>query len=84
MGEFQVGDRVRIVDEPNEYCQAGWTDDMDQYCGKEATVTSASRWCTLDIDRGRWSWSPDIITKVPPELPDLDAVPPETFQILFG
>lgn len=84
MGEFQVGDRVRIVDEPNEYCQAGWAHEMDQYCGKEATVTRANKWCMLDIDGGCWSWSPDIITKVSPELPDLDPIPPDALQILFG
>lgn len=82
--EFQVGDRVRIVDEPNECCQAGWADDMDNYCGKEAIITGGNRWYELDIDGGRWSWSSDIITKAAPELPDLDPVPSELLQILLG
>lgn len=85
MGKFQVGDRVRIIDVPNKYCAAGWNPAMDKYCGKEAVITSKYSHYKLDIDNGEWYWSSDIIRKVTmPELPDLDPVPPEALQILFG
>lgn len=84
MGKFQIGDRVRIVDVPNNHCVAGWHPSMDKYCGKEAVITGKCSYYKLDIDNGEWYWSSDIIRKVMPELPDLDPVPPDALQILFG
>lgn len=70
-----IGAKVRIIDEPFYSCSAGWADEMDQYCGKEATIVGGGfGYCyRLDIDRGEWSWSADIITLAAPmDLPDLE------------
>lgn len=66
-----IGAKVHIVDEPIYGCEAGWADEMDQYCGSEATIVGGGRGgCYhLDIDDGEWSWSSDIITLIPQDIP---------------
>ena len=66
-----IGAKVRIVDEPIYGCEAGWAEEMDQYCGSEATIVGGGRgYCyRLDIDDEEWSWSSDIITLIPQDIP---------------
>ena len=35
---FQVGDNVRVVDEPYENCPFHWVDEMTFFCGKEVQI----------------------------------------------
>lgn len=87
MPVFDVGDYVRIVDEPDWNCDVGWDEGMTQYCGQTARVASVGRRTVrLDIDNRRFVWNAQIIQLIKPpcELPDLDPVPPEALQILFG
>ncbi len=83
---FQIGDHVRIVDKPLQFCDAGWMISMGQYCGMEATITGKSRYYRLDIDNGEWWWSEDCFAGgvKPQVLPDLDPVSVEELSSLFG
>lgn len=38
---FNVGDRVRIVDQPYFDCPFTWVGAMTEYCGMEVTITEA-------------------------------------------
>lgn len=86
--KFNVGDFVQVIDEPDWDCNVGWCDEMSQYCGQIARIALVrlNGTISLDIDKGRFLWSRDIVRLVdaPCNLPDLDSVPPEAFQILFG
>lgn len=60
---FQVGDHVRILDNPNKNAPLGWSPDMNNYCGRSAIITKLFRSMftdrmgyQLDIDGGRWKW----------------------------
>ena len=66
-------DRVRIADSRQPDRQAkgksvkiNWVESMDQYCGKEATVTFTDHDRTLhiDIDDGQFWWAFEWLTKV--------------------
>ena len=60
---FKVGDIVQVVDEPYEDCPFEWIDEMDECCGKTATIKSV-RWDNyygqyaygIDIDEYHCSW----------------------------
>ena len=85
--DYKKGDYVQIVPKRPYRCAAGWVSEMEEFCGKIATLVSEhydEPWWRIDIDGGEWWWSPDCFAEKIPELPDLDTVPPETFQILFG
>lgn len=75
---FQIGDVVRIIDNPNRDCEAGWDRGMDEYCGRTAIVTSLYRWIDnavcIDIDGGEFIWSDDIVELFHHicEVPDLE------------
>jgi hypothetical protein len=52
--EFNVGDKVLITQGSSI-----WDSGMDQYVGKEATITSKeSYYYFIDLDNGTWSWHP--------------------------
>lgn len=36
---FNVGDAVKIVDQPFYKCPFGWVDSMTSVCGRECTIT---------------------------------------------
>ena len=40
--QFYPGQKVRVVSNPVK-CVYGWADGMDQYCGQELTVRTASQ-----------------------------------------
>lgn len=40
--QFYPGQKVRVVSHPVK-CVYGWADGMDQYCGQELTVRTASQ-----------------------------------------
>ena len=88
MHGFNTGDYVQVIDEPDWDCVVGWCDDMTQYCGETARVTrvTPSGTVRIDIDGGRFIWNSQIVklVEIALDLPDLNPVPPETFQILFG
>ena len=54
---FKVGDKIQITQASNH-----WVDDMDQYVGREATITKVEegyvvdRIYRIDIDKGDWKW----------------------------
>lgn len=60
--KYNVGDKVLIVSRPVA-CVFNWVRDMDEYCGKEATIIS-HRWSTsheahlyeIDIDDQKFNW----------------------------
>ena len=80
-----IGAKVRIVDEPIYDCEAGWADEMDRYCGSEATIVGVGHGhCyRLDIDDEEWSWSSDIITLIPQDIP-LEVEEPVDICSLFS
>jgi hypothetical protein len=75
---YQVGDTVRIVDQPFRNCPFSWTYLMDRYCGTCAKITSV-RWSSIrlthayhiDVDGGNYVWCKDCFTPSNPE-PDLE------------
>ena len=66
---YQIGDRVvigahRYIDEDNN-----WADEMAEYVGEEATITSLegtdgtnSYLVHVDIDEGDWYWRVETMT----------------------
>lgn len=68
--KIEVGDIVRITDEPDWGCKVGWAPGMKNYCGLEAVVEKkiGSDEFLLDIDEHEYIWSDDIVTKV--EVPN--------------
>jgi TIR domain len=67
---FSIGDRVKIVvsrDEAAKREDLSWVYKMDAYCGKSATITGffdlIERAAFLDIDKGRFAWAFEWLTK---------------------
>lgn len=87
---YKVGDTVRIVSSRANSTTVGWTGPMIDLLGQEATITYAevdngTNYYRIDLDDEEYWWADDCFDeRVVHELPDLDPVPPETFQILFG
>ncbi len=61
--EFNIGDRVTIVDEPYKGCPFIWASDMDKYCSKD-TVIVGKNWdypeeayyYEITADKGQYNW----------------------------
>ena len=60
--KFNVGDKVRIKEDLSQ-CKFGGSTYMNEYAGKEATVTETydSGLIQLDIDDGEWNWSEGVL-----------------------
>ena len=58
--KFKIGDKVRIKEDLSQ-CKS--TTCMNEYVGKEATVTKTydSGIIELDIDDGGWNWSEEVL-----------------------
>ena len=54
--EFYIGDKVRIKDDCQSTDFLLFVDSMEQYEGREAYISGHSRYYTLDIDNGCYSW----------------------------
>lgn len=71
--EYQVGDTVRIIDDPSK-AEEAWDVGMVQYKGREARIikveiTNRKRWYMLDINPGAMVWlSSDFVQEEPPEV----------------
>ena len=60
--KFKIGDKVRIKEDLSQ-CKFGGSTYMNEYAGKEATVTETydSGLIQLDIDDGEWNWSEGVL-----------------------
>lgn len=60
--KFNVGDKVRVKENLSQ-CKFGGSTYMNEYAGKEATVTETydSGLIKLDIDDGEWNWSECVL-----------------------
>ena len=65
MSKFNVGDKVRIKEDLSE-CEFGCNCYMEEFVGKEATVTSTfgKGIIKLDIDEQVWDWSENVLEKI--------------------
>lgn len=54
--ELYIGDKVRIKDDCQSTDFLLFAGNMEQYEGREAYIVSDSRYYTLDIDNGCYSW----------------------------
>ena len=67
--KYNVGDKVLVVDQPVE-CVFEWVEDMDQYCGAEATIIEY-KWSEvfkdhlyrLDVDDGVYAWCENCLSE---------------------
>lgn len=60
--KFKIGDKVRIKEDLSQ-CKFGGSIYINEYAGKEATVTETydSGLIQLDIDDGEWNWSEGVL-----------------------
>ena len=60
--KFNVGDKVRVKEDLSQ-CKFGGSIYINEYAGKEATVTETydSGLIQLDIDDGEWNWSEGVL-----------------------
>jgi hypothetical protein len=63
--KYKVGDKVKIREDlivDNDYGSDGFTEEMEQYKGKTATITDIY-WdkYDIDIDDGDWSWTDEML-----------------------
>ena len=71
--KFEVGDKVRIKRDLETWTRYGgylFSDKMDNYKGKIATIVGIDELCfdyCLDIDRGDYSWTDAMLEKVEEE-----------------
>lgn len=71
--EYQVGDTVRIIDDPSQ-AEEEWDRGMFQYKGREARIIgkeiiSGKKWYELDIDPGSVVWfASDFVQEEEPEV----------------
>lgn len=70
--EYQVGDTVRIIDDPSQ-AEEAWDNGMLRYKGREAKITRieilSKRWYELDINPGSVVWlASDFVQEQPPEV----------------
>lgn len=71
--EYQVGDAVRIIDDPSK-AEEAWDHGMFQYKSCEATIIRAEtdgrrQWYELDIDQGGTVWlASDFVRDKTPEV----------------
>jgi hypothetical protein len=63
--KYKVGDKVKIREDlivDNDYGSDGFTEEMEQYKGKTATITDV---CydkyEIDIDDGNWCWTDEML-----------------------
>ena len=77
--KYKVGDRVKIVDRPVK-CKFDWVPDMDDCCGKEATITDVGwsdrhRAFCYRIDICGYGWCENcFVDQVPCPVIDIDEI----------
>lgn len=94
--EYQVGQIVHIVRTPmdgsngKKECEAGWARNMTEYCDESAEITRVIDYDRyhIDLDGGRFFWSPDCFQEsygeyVPtpePDAAEIDAAMESLFE----
>jgi hypothetical protein len=63
--KYKVGDKVKIREDlivDNDYGSDGFTEEMERYKGKTATITDVY-WdkYEIDIDDGNWCWTDEML-----------------------
>lgn len=90
--EWNVGDVVRVVDEPYRECPFSWVDTMDEYCSREAMIRSKSfstgyntfRY-EIDLDYGTHSWCGNCFeTDVEEDEADFEVSEDDFEKLLFS
>lgn len=72
---FQVGDNVRVVDEPYENCPFCWIDEMTLFCGKEVQIEHRT-WIERDNIYAYWikgsscSWCANCFDETANTIPE--------------
>ena len=73
--KFKVGDTVVVVDTPYEACPFDWTEDMDELCGEETTITRVDWYDShkaygyhISGDDGNFVWCENCFMKDEPDL----------------
>ena len=72
---YKVGDIVKVKDHPVE-CAFTWIDEMNKYCGKEATIEGAryvegKGWrYEIDLDIRWCGWCENCFEHIIPDLPE--------------
>lgn len=64
MQSLRTGDRVKVVTEPDDYCD--WVSDMDEFKGKVVTIAVVASDSTVRIyeDKGHWWWNRHCFEKI--------------------
>ena len=91
---YNVGDVVRVVDEPNDETCVGWASEMDDFCGREVVITRrrdsyrapGGFTYRIDADEGVYSWAADCFDAVLIEDIDPDVASPGIGELIsrFG
>lgn len=79
--EFNVGDKVRVVNEPYEDCPFAWVSDMDEMCGELVTISYKGHSAQHNtyyykVSEAEWTWcgncfvAPEDIEEDFPEIED--------------
>lgn len=75
--EYEVGDLVRVVDEPYWQCPFNWVDDMTRCCGKTFKISGKffdeERGFYYHLDGVGWNWCESCLRPAyqDPEIPDI-------------
>lgn len=87
MPKFNVGDIVRVVDEPYDDCPFLWVPSMTEYCGKEVTIASVGDsgedLYRIEEDDGYCAWCENCFVPVSIE-PDFEPASIDELQIFLG
>ena len=78
--DFQVGDKVFVVDEPYKECPFVWVPLMSEMCGKEVTIASV-QWAPdrniyayrIDEDSRSCAWCINCFREAEADIAEADA-----------
>lgn len=87
--EWNIGDKVTVVDKPYEDCPFGWVDTMDEFCSREAVIIDKQFYGAygtyryiIDIDDRFHSWCGSCF-KVEEEA-EFDVAEDEFVMLILG
>lgn len=87
MPKFNVGDIVRVVDEPYNDCPFLWVSEMTEYCGREVTIAfvdfNGRDLYRIEEDYECCAWCENCFVPVSIE-PDFEPASIDELQIFLG
>lgn len=87
--EWNIGDKVTVVDEPYEDCPFSWIDTMDEFCSRDAVIVDkqfsdnfGTYYYIINIDDRFHSWCGNCF-KVEEEA-EFDVAEDEFVMLILG